>query len=279
MRIDAALRSATKALSMHSETARLDAELILAHCLQANRSYLYTWPEKELSETAQACFTEAITKRQSLYPVAYILGYQEFWSLPITVTPDVLIPRADTELLVETALNKISSLTSPNILELGTGSGAVSLAIASERPDASIVACDLSDAALSVATNNRNKLDINNIEFILSDWFSAMPHALFDLVVSNPPYVDPEDLHLQSSIKYEPKLALTAEETGLADLRKISKEARHYIKPHGWLIMEHGFDQAKIVKAMLQNEGYESVISLKDLGKNDRITIGKHVVA
>lgn len=275
MRIDALLQSATDTLNASSTSARLDAEILLAHALQKNRSYLYTWPEVEPSASQIEAFEAMVAQRLAHYPVAYSIGYQEFWSLTLKVSPDVLIPRSDTELLVETALEKLQSIQTPKILELGTGSGAISLALATERPDASIVATDLSMAALTVAMENQQSLCIDNIRFLRSDWFREIEATGFDLIVSNPPYIDPEDVHLTTSIRYEPLSALTAPEQGLADLATIIQAAKPYLRQTGWLMLEHGYDQGTAVSALLNHQGYENISCLSDLAGNDRINIGQ----
>ena len=274
MRIDAALKAGTEQLLGHSSTARLDTELLLAHCLDKQRSYLYTWPEITLNIKQQKLFVASLDKRQDGYPVAYITGYQEFWSLKLSVTPDVLIPRADTELLVETALEKISSIEKPKILELGTGSGAIALAIATERPDAKITATDISVESLAVAEINKQSLGINNVHFQQSNWFESIPETTFDLVVSNPPYIDPTDKHLAGSIRHEPIRALTASNKGLSDLEHISHKAQAYLNRSGWIILEHGYDQGQAVSEILQKAAYTKISCLSDLGGNDRINLG-----
>ena len=275
MRIDALLQSATEALQHNSESARLDAEILLAHALQKNRSYLYAWPEVEPSVTELKQFEEMLAQRMNHYPVAYSVGYQEFWSLTLTVSPAVLIPRADTELLVETALEKLQAIKSPKILELGTGSGAISLALATERADANITATDLSDSALEIAKLNRQSLNIDNLTFLRSDWFKSVPPSGYDLIISNPPYIDPEDEHLTTGIRYEPLSALIAANNGLGDLETITRGATHYLNPYGWLMMEHGYDQGATISALLQQYNYQNIDCLTDLAGNDRINIGQ----
>ena len=273
MRIDAAIQDGTEALLESSSSARLDAELLLAHCLGKQRSYLYTWPEKTLSSTQQATYLDSLNHRQDNYPIAYITGQQEFWSLTLKVTQDVLIPRADTELLVETALEKILKVDNPKILELGTGSGAIALALATERPDSEIIATDLSAKALEVAEINKQNLAIDNIRNIQSNWFESIPQTTFDLIVSNPPYIDPADEHLIGGIRHEPLQALTAENNGLSDLEHIANNAQRFLKNEGWLILEHGHDQGALVSEILKKAAYQKISCLSDLGCNDRINV------
>ncbi|MGB1309885.1 MAG: peptide chain release factor N(5)-glutamine methyltransferase [Leucothrix sp.] len=273
MRIDAALKMGTDQLQQTSESARLDAEILLAHCLGKQHSYLYTWPEKRVSTTQLQTFESLLKQRLESYPIAYMTGFQAFWSLTLKVTPDVLIPRADTELLVETALDKLATLQTPKILELGTGSGAISLALATERPDSQIIATDYSLAALDVAKENQQRLQFGNIQFIESDWFSNIPAQRFDLIVSNPPYIDPNDDHLRQGIRHEPIQALISANKGLQDLTSIIQQAPRFLNSAGWLMLEHGYDQGIQVSTLLDAAAYQHVHCLKDLSGNDRINV------
>ena len=274
MRIDAALKSGTELLKNTSDSARLDTEILLSHCLSKQRSYLYAWPEKLLNTHEYNAFKTALLKRAEDYPIAYLVGYQEFWSLKLKVTPDVLIPRADTERLVETALEKIINIKKPKILELGTGSGAIAIALATERSDGDITATDVSEAALTVAEENRQTFKVENIRFIKSDWFSKIPKNQYDLIVSNPPYISPTDIHLSDNIRYEPSQALVSECNGLDDLNHIAANALNYINIGSWLILEHGYNQREAVSAILEKTAYQQISCLKDLSGNDRISIG-----
>ncbi len=274
MRIDAAIKNGTEALSESSSSARLDTELLLAYCLGKPRSYLYTWPDQTLNSAQHESFLRLLTQRQGNYPIAYLTGYQEFWSLNLIVTPDVLIPRADTELLVETALEKIAKLEKPKILELGTGSGAIALALATERPDSDITATDLSAEALEVAEKNKQNLSISNISNIQSNWFQSIPSNTFDLIVSNPPYIDPTDEHLMGAIRHEPIQALTSDNNGLSDLEHIASNAQRFLNSGGWLILEHGYDQGELVSNILAKAAYQQINCLSDLSGNDRINVG-----
>ena len=275
MRIDNALKYATDLLKPHSPSARLDAEILLSHYINKSRSFLFAWPEKELSEQQQKCFDLALTKRQEQYPIAYIIGYQEFWSLELKVNESVLIPRADTELLVETALEKLESVSNPRILELGTGSGAIALALASEKPGSNILAVDFSAEALHIATKHKESLAIPNVNFLRSDWFKEVSQTNFDLIISNPPYIDPLDKHMQTGIRFEPLSALCAADKGTADLATISQQAYKHLSKSGWLMLEHGYDQGNITTELLKKAGYSQVACLQDLAKKDRITIGQ----
>jgi release factor glutamine methyltransferase len=277
VRIDTALKEATDFLKAHSSSARLDAEILLAHYVNKNRSYLFAWPEIELTPEQIKLFNQSLTKRKEQYPVAYIIGYQEFWSLKLEVNESVLIPRADTELLVENALEKLEQIANPRILELGTGSGAIALALASERPDSEITATDLSVDALKIAEKNKVTHNFENVNFFQSDWFKQIEQTDFDLVISNPPYIDPLDEHMQTGIRFEPLSALCAEDKGLADLETITKQATKHLKPNGWLMLEHGYDQGEATTELLKKADYVNVSCLKDLSSNDRITIGQFI--
>jgi release factor glutamine methyltransferase len=277
--IKALLETAIKNLRNTSGSPRLDAELLLAHCLKKDRSYLLAWPEIIPAVSVQASFLKLLDKRQQGIPVAYLLGIKEFWSLNLIVTPDVLIPRPETELLVETALEKIQGLSSPNILDLGTGSGAIALALAHERPDASITATDISQKSLQIAKKNARKHDIKNITFLQSDWFSNIPLQTFDLIVSNPPYIATNDPHLKNTdIIHEPQQALISGEEGLEDIKNIVTTARNWLNKKGWLIIEHGYDQGKNVPSFFKD--YQQITTYKDINLLERVTLGqKHTPA
>lgn len=276
MQISNLLRQATQALTENSDSARLDAELLLAHCLNKPRSYLFTWPEAEPDRTQLHCFERLLQQRLSGQPVAYLLGYREFWNLKLTVTKDTLIPRPETELLVETALEFLSGKTGSHILELGTGSGAIALVLAKELPSAQITACDISIAALAVAQNNAEQYQLNNINFLQSDWFSNIPtHQPFDLIVSNPPYIEADDPHLKhGDVRFEPLSALASGEDGLDDIRHLIARSANFLKEDGILMFEHGYDQGGKTTALMQTAGYKGARCIKDLAGHDRITLG-----
>lgn len=275
--IQICLKQATQELTEISDSAQLDAELLLAYCLGKNRTYLHTWPEKELNNSQLNQFNTLINKRMTDYPIAYILGEKPFWSFELTVTPDVLIPRPETELLVEIALNKIKDIKQPRILDLGTGSGAIALAIATERSDATVIAADYSELALNVAKKNAAVLELEHqVSFIKSNWFEQIEDKAFDLIVSNPPYIDPEDKHLTGTIRYEPQQALIAMNHGMKDIEKIIQKSHPFIKKGGWLVLEHGFDQAEKTVSLLSSHHYLNIKSNQDLNKNWRVTVGKY---
>jgi release factor glutamine methyltransferase len=269
------LTQASKQLSSSSDSPRLDAELLLAHCLQKERSYLYAWGDKVVDESIQQTFKQLIEKRLTDYPVAYLLGHREFWSLDLKVSEDVLIPRPETERLVEVALEKIQHCSTPTILDLGTGSGAIALSIGSERTDALITASDSSAKALAIAQYNAQKNALANVNFILSDWFSGIPQQPFDLIVSNPPYIKSDDAHLQQGIRHEPLQALAAGKTGLDDIKTILHSALSYMKQGAWIIIEHGYDQGKVVPQLMQKAGFQRIDCLKDYNDNERLSIAK----
>ena len=274
--IKSVLQEAQIKLEKISESPALDAELLLAFCLNKNRSYLFTWPENTLDEAQKTCFEQLITKRLDDYPIAYLLGKKAFWTLDLIVTPDVLIPRPDTELLVETALKKISHIENPKILDLGTGSGAIALALAYERKDANITACDYSAKALKIATKNakNNHLE-GRITFIESDWFSSINDYDFDLIVSNPPYIAPDDPHLAQTIRHEPQQALVADDAGMNDIKIIITNTKNHLKKGGWLMIEHGYDQSQITLDLLTQNNFENAKNYLDIGGNPRLSIAK----
>ena len=272
--IKSALKSGVEQLEKTSESATLDAELLLAKCLNKNRTYLHTWPEKKLTQQQLNCFNSCIEKRSQDYPVAYLLGHQPFWTLDLTVTPEVLIPRPETELLVETALEKISEITQPKILDMGTGTGAIALAIASERPDATVFASDLFESVLDIARKNAIKHHLNrSVTFIQSNWFSTITEREFDLIVSNPPYIEPHDTHLSGSIRHEPHQALVAKNHGMKDLEIIIHNSPGFLKANGWLILEHGYNQGQACQKLLQENHFGNIMTKKDLNAVDRITL------
>ncbi len=279
--IKSVLHKAQTKLAGISDSPALDAELLLAFCLDKNHSYLFTWPDNVVDEAQLTRFNQLIEKRLTDYPVAYLLGTKAFWTLDLLVTPDVLIPRPETELLVEIALEKISEIRmkAPKILDLGTGSGAIALALASERPDAKITACDYSSKALEVAKKNAelNKLD-KQLTFIESDWFSNINDSDFDLIVSNPPYIAPDDPHLVQTIRHEPQQALVADNAGMKDIENIIKDSKDHLKKGCWLMIEHGYDQKDQTLALFKKFGYEEATNYQDIAQNPRLSIAKQAI-
>ena len=256
----------------------MDAELLLAHCLDKNRSYLFTWPENTLDEAQTTCFNSLIEKRLTDYPVAYLLGTKAFWTLDLIVTPDVLIPRPETELLVEVALDKISDIKKPKILDLGTGTGAIALALASERPDAQIAACDYSREALKVAKLNakNNKLS-EQVTLIESNWFSNI-EGTFDVIVSNPPYIAENDPHLSQTIRHEPQQALIARNSGMSDIEILVKDSRKHLKNESWVIIEHGYDQGARTLECFNKRGFVNAETRLDISQNPRLSLAQMIV-
>lgn len=256
-------------------SAKVDVERLLCFVLQCERSYLFTWPERELSLSQQQHYSQLLERRKQGEPIAHILGYQGFWSFDLEVSSDTLIPRADTEVVVEVALRLLADRPAPTLVDLGTGTGAIALAIAVERPDAQVMGCDLLDTVVALAERNQKRLKVSNVEWLQSDWFSALQGKQFDLIVSNPPYIEPDDHHLcEGDLRYEPHTALVADEQGLADLRHILQTAPRHLNRGGWLVLEHGYDQAAKVRALLQMQGYSKVESIQDYGGNERVSIG-----
>jgi len=273
--IQSLLKKTILQLTTVSDSPRLDAELLLAHCLQKERSYLYAWGDKQVESSILEIFQQLIEKRLTDYPVAYLLGHQAFWSLDLMVNENVLIPRPETELLVEVALDKIQSLKAPKILDLGTGSGAIALAIAVERPDALITASDYSNKALIIAQQNAQQNNIKNISFLQSNWLADIAIQPFDLIVSNPPYIKSQDKHLQQGIRHEPLDALVAGETGLDDIKIILEVAPDYMNKNAWLLIEHGYDQGEEVPILMKRAGLQHAHCIKDYNKNNRMSMAK----
>jgi release factor glutamine methyltransferase len=265
---------ATKLLN--SDAALFEAQLLLQHVLNVNRAWLIAHEDGELTSEQFLAFDALLQRRIDGEPVAYILGYREFFGLKLKVTPDTLIPRPDTEILVEAALEKIPQKQPDKILDLGTGTGAIALAIAKNRSNAQVTAVDFSTNALIVAQENAKNLHIQNVTFLQSDWFSAIQNQRFDVIVSNPPYIENDDAHVnQGDLRFEPKSALTSGADGLDDIRKIIRESLMFLNPQGWLMLEHGYNQAEKVRDLMVANGFLEVATIRDFGGNDRVTMGK----
>jgi release factor glutamine methyltransferase len=270
-----ALQSAQRRLKeLPYSSPELEAALLLCHLLGKPRSYLFAWPERELTESQECAYHDLIKRRREGTPIAYITGEREFWSLELQVTPETLIPRPETELAVERGLFHLQTQQKPSIADLGTGSGAIALALCSERPDARIDATDNSSQALEVARNNAVRLGFQQVEFYLGDWCQALPkHRHYDLIISNPPYIESNDPHLsQGDLPSEPVSALASGPDGLRDIRAIIQQAPSHLKPGGWLVLEHGYQQAGAVTQLLQSAGLVDISTLNDLADNPRIS-------
>ena len=275
MRIDDALVWAESSL-VNSDSALLDAQVLLAFVLGKETIYLMTWPERELTAQQKSEFVKLIEKRMTGQPVAHLTGEREFWSLSLKVNDSTLIPRPDTEVLVEIALEKAleKERTNLHILDLGTGTGAIVLALASELPQATCLGVDASEEAVKLAIVNRDRLAFNNVQIKQSNWFDNV-EGEFDIIVSNPPYIDENDQHLsQGDVRFEPLSALVANEQGLSDIRLICKNANMYLKKDGCLLFEHGFEQAKAVQKILADCAFVKIKSFQDYANNDRVTLG-----
>jgi len=268
----ASLRSA---LALTANEARLEVQILLQKTLGVARAYLMAHPEQPLSEIQQASYEAMLQRRLQGEPIAYILGEREFFWLSFKVTPDTLIPRPETELLVELALGRIPVDGHFRVLDLGTGSGAIAIAIAKNRPLAEVLAVDVSEAALEVARENARRLGVANLSFLRSEWFAQLGGQRYDLIVSNPPYVAAGDVHLtQGDVRFEPVSALGSGRDGLDDIRQIILQARGFLEPGAGLLLEHGYDQAAQVRDLLRANGFVDVVSEKDMAGIDRVTGG-----
>lgn len=258
-----------------SPSPRLDAEWLLAAALGKPASYLRTWPEREVPEAVAERFSADLARRRAGEPVAYILGRQGFWSLDLEVAPATLIPRPDTELLVETALALLPAMPA-EVLDLGTGTGAIALALAAERPAWRLTGVDRLGEAVALAERNRRRLGLGNVAFLQSDWFAELDGRCFELIAGNPPYIAANDPHLAlGDVRFEPASALVAGIDGLDDIRRIVAEAPGYLQAGGWLLLEHGFEQAGAVRELLVARGFVGVHSRRDLGGHERISLGR----
>lgn len=278
--LDALLaQSAARLSAAGSPSARLDAEVLLCHVLSVERTWLYTWGDREAGDETVARFQALVSRREAGEPVAYLTGEREFWGLRLATDPSTLIPRPDTETLVESALS-LAQDPEGRLLDLGTGSGAIALAFASERPAWRVLGLDIRPEAVALAQHNAARLALANAEFRESDWFAALKddesRPRFSLIVSNPPYIAAGDPHLaMGDVRFEPRSALVADGDGLADLRYLVKRAREHLLPGGWLLLEHGWSQAAAVREALETAGYAEVVSRRDLGGHERVSLGK----
>lgn len=252
----------------------LDAEVLLAHALQKDRAYLHTWPNEIATDEQAKLYQHSLARRVQGEPIAYIVGSKEFWSLPLQVTPDTLIPRADSECWIHWLLERYAHADRLSVLDLGTGSGAIALALAHEKPLWSICAVDFSAAALAVAKQNAHNLALK-IEWVQSDWYHALSQRRFDLIVANPPYIAEEEPHWQQGdLCFEPKTALVAKDHGLSDLQQIIQQAPHHLSAKGLLLVEHGYRQGAAVQALFMAAGFKQVQTHCDYGGQPRWTVG-----
>lgn len=257
---------------IQSDSPTLDAELLLAEHLGKSRAYLFAFADEVLSDELQARLAGDIEQLANGYPLAYLLGKKAFWDMQLTVTPDTLIPRADTELLIELMLDLFPKNYTGNFIDLGTGTGAIAIALSREFPLATMTATDFSDKALKIAKANAADWQKSPITFVETSWLSGFAPQSFDAIVSNPPYIEENDEHL-AALRHEPITALTAPEQGLADIRMIIKQAQTCLKPNGYLLLEHGYNQGKAVRQLFQNANWHDIATHQDLGGNDRVTL------
>ena len=268
------LEQATRLLD--TDSARLDAEVLLGHVLQKTRSHFHAWPEKQVPAASHKRFTELLQRRLEGEPVAYLTGEREFWSLPLTVTADTLIPRPETETLVAQALQRIPADRPYTIADLGTGSGAIALAIARERPQCRILATDIAATAIEVARGNAQRLGLRSIEFHSGHWCEPLTGMCLDMIVSNPPYIAESDPHLASGdVRFEPRAALASGPQGMDALTAIAQCAIKHLEPGGWLLMEHGYDQGESTRQLLEATGFIEVITFTDDAGLERVVTGQ----
>ncbi|HEY4469124.1 MAG TPA: peptide chain release factor N(5)-glutamine methyltransferase [Klebsiella sp.] len=259
-----------------SESPRRDAEILLGHVTGKARTFILAFGETTLTAEQSAELATLLSRRAQGEPVAHLVGQREFWSLPLSVSPATLIPRPDTECLVEQALVRLSDKPC-RILDLGTGTGAIALALASERPDCHVTAVDCMPDAVALAARNVEHLSIDNVTVLQSNWFSALAGQQFDIIVSNPPYIDETDPHLaQGDVRFEPKTALVAADGGLADLAHIIRESRRFLTSGGFILLEHGWTQGEAVRGLLHAGGYCNIATCRDYGDNERLTLGQY---
>lgn len=270
-------RDTTDQLAAISDSARLDAELLIAHVLKIPRSHFVSRPEQTLETKQLEKIRQLIQRRADGEPIAYILGKKHFWDLELSVSPDVLIPRPDTELLVETALTLFDADKAVNVLDLGTGSGAIAIAIARSRPHWHVTATDDSQPALAIAIENAEAYQLHNLSLLQSHWFDDLaPDKQYDLIVSNPPYVRADDPHLQQGdVRFEPQQALVSGRDGLDAIRYLIPNSKKHLQPGGWLMLEHGYDQGEQVQQLFIENDYKDVQQRKDLGGHIRVSVGR----
>lgn len=267
------LNTATKTLYEISDTPRIDAEYLMQHAISQSMAWLISHGDTEASSAHKTDFLRMVAQRASGVPVAYILGYRDFWTLRLKVNENVLIPRGDTEVLVEQALERIDTSKDHRLADLGTGSGAIALSLAKERPNCNVLAVDRYSAALNVARENAELNCVNNVEFIESNWFDGLAGEDFSLIASNPPYIESKDPHLtKGDLRFEPDSALVSPRHGLGDLTTLIDGAPNFLIPEGWLLLEHGFEQANDVERLLVARGFTNIALYSDLNHLPRCT-------
>ncbi|HHR6137096.1 peptide chain release factor N(5)-glutamine methyltransferase [Providencia alcalifaciens] len=274
MRYSEWLQQAVVRLSA-SDSAKRDAQILLQYTTGRSRTYILAFDETELTSDEQTQLDSLLMRREQGEPIAYIVGEREFWSLPLYVSPATLIPRPDTECLVEQALVRLPNAEC-RILDLGTGTGAIGLALASELPNSCVIGVDFNPEAVALAQRNQQRLALPNIQFSQSDWFASLPNELFDMIVSNPPYIDEGDIHLsQGDVRFEPSTALIADNHGFSDLEHIIATSKQYLKQQGWLLLEHGWQQGSTVRELFNENGYTNVETCLDYGGKERVSLGQ----
>lgn len=260
------------AYDLPADSGRRDVEILLSHCLQKPRAWLYTWPETEVAPESAQHFEQLLVQRRQGQPVAYLTGSRDFWSLQLEVNSHTLIPRPETETLVEWAL-ELELPADAIALDLGTGSGAIALAVASERPQWQVTAVDASAEALQTARANATRASLERVIFLQSDWYQAVSQKRFHLLLANPPYIDADDPHLeQGDLRFEPRTALVAPDGGLADISLLVTQAPAHLHPAGWLLLEHGFEQGAAVRELLSRAGFGAITTRRDIAGHERIT-------
>ena len=278
MIISQLLQSAVKA-NYRSELSQLDSELLLCHVLGMTRSFLKTWPDRPVNSAQLKQYEALVQRRVEGEPVAYLIGTQGFWSLDLAVSAATLIPRPETELLVEVALG-LSVPEQASVLDLGTGTGAIALALATERSQWQICAVDVESVAVALAERNRQQHQLDNVTIFASNWFAAIPQQRFDIIVSNPPYIEASDPHLsQGDVRFEPASALVSGSDGLDDLRLLCAQSVAYLSDGGWLLVEHGFEQGAAVRELFVEAGFSLTETHRDLNGLERLTLGRYRVA
>ena len=250
---------------------RQEAAWLLEHILKVNALELKFRSEQELTKEQEQAYLTGLARIEQGEPLAYVTGSQPFWTLDLKVTADTLVPRPDTEILIETVL-KLPLKQNANIVDLGTGTGAIALSLASERPQWHVTATDIYQPTLDVAQENAAQYGLNHVKFVCGSWFDALEKQQFDLIVSNPPYIDPDDLHMQK-LGAEPERALVAAHQGLADLETIIVQGKNWLKPLGWIAVEHGYDQGEAVYTLFEQQGFTQIQTVQDYGGNDRVTL------